>query len=83
MTVEKCAVACGKFAYFGVEYGRECYCADTMHLGSLVAGEEECSFPCPGNSGQTCGAGNVSAVGLLHLDSLLQKARPLPIQESQ
>ncbi|KAL8962981.1 MAG: hypothetical protein Q9193_000701 [Seirophora villosa] len=58
MTVEKCAAACTKFPLFGVEYGTECYCGNSFNPGSNPAPEEECSFQCPGNPDQKCGAGN-------------------------
>lgn len=58
MTVQKCAIACAKFSYFGVEYGRECFCGNTINEGSHLVSEEDCTFPCPGNPTQLCGAGN-------------------------
>ncbi|KAK3995264.1 WSC domain-containing protein [Cladorrhinum sp. PSN332] len=58
LTAEKCATACSGYKYFGLEYGRECYCGDSINEGSVEAAAEECSFSCPGNSAQTCGAGN-------------------------
>ncbi|KAK4179428.1 putative fungistatic metabolite, partial [Triangularia setosa] len=59
MTVGSCATFCtGKnFKYFGIEYGRECYCGETLPAGSAVA-TSECSFSCPGGGTQTCGAGD-------------------------
>ncbi|KAL8891322.1 MAG: hypothetical protein Q9215_001645 [Flavoplaca cf. flavocitrina] len=57
MTVEKCAAACSKFAIFGVEYGTECFCGNTLNDGSVPAPEAECSFNCPGNPDEKCGAG--------------------------
>ncbi len=57
MTVEKCAAACSSFAWFGVEYGRECYCGDSTNPGSVSTADSDCSFTCPGNSAETCGAG--------------------------
>ncbi|KAM7197259.1 WSC domain containing protein [Rhypophila sp. PSN 637] len=57
LTAEKCAVACSGFKYFGLEYGRECYCGDSINQGSIETAAEECSFSCPGNAAQTCGAG--------------------------
>jgi hypothetical protein len=30
MTLEKCSAVCAGFSYFGVEYGRECYCGDVV-----------------------------------------------------
>ena len=58
MTVEKCAAACSSFTSFGLEYGRECYCGNVRNDGSVSAPESECSFECPGDSSQKCGAGN-------------------------
>ncbi|KAK4213652.1 WSC domain-containing protein [Rhypophila decipiens] len=57
LTAEKCATACSGFKYFGLEYGRECYCGDSINQGSIETAAEECSFSCPGNSAETCGAG--------------------------
>lgn len=59
MTLDKCASACSSFSYFGVEYGRECYCSSSgLNAGSVSALEDECSFDCPGKATQRCGAGN-------------------------
>lgn len=43
---------------FGTEYGRECWCGSTLQASSAVAAESDCSFPCSGDVGQKCGAGN-------------------------
>ncbi|KAF3163669.1 hypothetical protein TWF788_001520 [Orbilia oligospora] len=60
MTVEKCAVACAAYKYFGLEYGRECWCGNVLNVspsgGPVPAGD--CSFSCKGNLAQKCGAGN-------------------------
>lgn len=60
MTIASCAAFCTdkNLKYFGVEYGRECYCGDTFPTAPAVAASE-CSFSCPGGGdpGQTCGAG--------------------------
>ncbi|KAI9894440.1 MAG: hypothetical protein M1814_003198 [Vezdaea aestivalis] len=57
MTVENCAAFCNGATYFGVEYGRECYCSASLKAGSEKQAESDCSFPCKGNSSQFCGAG--------------------------
>ncbi|KAM7207748.1 WSC domain containing protein [Naviculisporaceae sp. PSN 640] len=58
VTMQKCAAACSGFKYFGVEYGRECYCSNTLNTGSVETDLAECSFSCPGDATQSCGAGN-------------------------
>ncbi|KAL0934763.1 uncharacterized protein CTRU02_209354 [Colletotrichum truncatum] len=60
MTVESCAAFCSNYAFFGLEYGRECYCGNSRDSGSTEADANDCSFSCAGDpSGvQRCGAGN-------------------------
>lgn len=58
MTIEKCAAACSAFTKFGVEYARECYCGNELNDGSVSTSISECSFDCPGDSSEKCGAGN-------------------------
>ncbi|KAM7210759.1 WSC domain containing protein [Rhypophila decipiens] len=61
MTIASCATFCTEknLKYFGVEYGRECYCGDSFPADPAVD-TSECSFTCPGGgeTGQTCGAGD-------------------------
>ncbi|KAH8591742.1 WSC domain-containing protein [Bisporella sp. PMI_857] len=58
MTLDSCGVFCKGYAMFGVEYGRECYCGNTLNKGSvLAANQADCKFLCPGNKLQYCGAG--------------------------
>lgn len=59
MTIEMCADDCKGHTYFGVEYGQECYCGSKPAAGSTkVTNQADCSFQCPGNSSEYCGAGN-------------------------
>ena len=58
MTNEYCSQRCAGFNYFGTEYGQECYCGDSFNTGSVVAAESDCSFKCPGDATELCGAGN-------------------------
>jgi len=58
MTVDMCAEYCSAYHFFGIEYGRECYCGNERAAGSLPAPDAECSFSCPGDATQTCGAGS-------------------------
>ncbi|KAF4825695.1 WSC domain-containing protein [Colletotrichum siamense] len=56
MTVEKCSNFCKSYQYFGLEYGGECYCGNT--LGGTKAPEADCSQHCKGDGTQFCGNGN-------------------------
>ncbi|TPX11566.1 uncharacterized protein E0L32_007777 [Thyridium curvatum] len=58
MTLDSCAAFCSAYTYFGVEYGRECYCGNTLRDGSTLATLSDCSFLCPGDKTEYCGAGN-------------------------
>jgi hypothetical protein len=58
VTLESCATFCSSYAFFGTEYGRECYCGNGFTAGSVAAPAADCSFKCAGNAGELCGAGN-------------------------
>ncbi|KAL7797567.1 heme peroxidase [Trichoderma ceciliae] len=58
MSDEACAEFCDDFAYFGTEYGSECYCGDTLDPSSLVAPASDCNMLCSGNELEYCGSGN-------------------------
>lgn len=58
LTLELCAEFCNGYTYFGVEYGRECYCGNSFNSGSVQAPDSDCNMVCPGNTLQFCGAGN-------------------------
>ncbi|KAM0240024.1 hypothetical protein ACHAPO_003004 [Fusarium lateritium] len=49
-TVAECVDACssGNFVYAGVEYGGECYCANTFSDGSVPAPITDCGMLCNG-----------------------------------
>ncbi|KAF2816733.1 WSC domain-containing protein 2, partial [Mytilinidion resinicola] len=62
LTVEKCALDCSKFQYFGVEFGGECYCGNSRDPSSTRAGISECNVACSGNTDEYCGgASRISA----------------------
>jgi len=64
VTLDICAAFCEGFAYFGAEYGVECYCDDGFGAGSVEVAEGECGMLCAGNNAQLCGAGNRLSVYL-------------------
>jgi len=58
MTLESCEAICAGYLYWGVEYGGECYCGNSFNAGSVNATDSDCSFLCPGNNLEFCGAGD-------------------------
>lgn len=55
MTVEICAAYCSNYAYFGVEYGAECYCGNTIATGTTQDSTNGCNMACNANSTELCG----------------------------
>ncbi|CAN0347709.1 unnamed protein product [Ectocarpus sp. 6 AP-2014] len=55
MTKEMCEAECTGSTYFGMQYGRECFCGgsstDLVQHGESTA----CDYECPGDSDQWCG----------------------------
>ncbi|KAL2179114.1 uncharacterized protein P884DRAFT_239711 [Thermothelomyces heterothallicus CBS 202.75] len=74
MTLEKCATYCAGFTYFGAEYGRECFCGNSLNAGSVPAPEAECDMVCAGDPFEYCGAGN--RLELYRLSSVSSTAGP-------
>ncbi|EAQ93303.1 hypothetical protein CHGG_01538 [Chaetomium globosum CBS 148.51] len=56
MTLEACQAFCSAYTYFGVEYGRECYCGNSFNAGSVAASASDCSMTCPGDADHISGA---------------------------
>ncbi|PMB71773.1 WSC domain-containing protein 2 [Beauveria bassiana] len=63
--LQKCDAAQSGYNFAGVEYGQECWCGSTLSLdggqsasepGKNISGSY-CSFLCPGNKTEYCGAG--------------------------
>lgn len=59
MTIEKCSATCKGFTFFGLEYGRECYCGNIINASGEETEDSECTFPCSGDDSQTCGANDL------------------------
>ncbi|CAN9174240.1 unnamed protein product [Alternaria alternata] len=62
LTVEGCETLCAGFKYFGVQFGRECYCGNTFKYATQHKPESDCSYPCTGDKNQKCGGGHRSNV---------------------
>ncbi|CAJ2503525.1 Uu.00g109190.m01.CDS01 [Anthostomella pinea] len=58
LTVDKCAAFCKRYKLFGLEYGRECWCGDSVASPNTEVGDGDCCFQCSGDATETCGAGN-------------------------
>lgn len=62
MTVEKCVAFCkgNLYEYAGLEYYGQCFCGSSVNGPQLP--ESSCTFPCTGNSSQTCGGNDIISV---------------------
>lgn len=58
LTLQTCASDCSAFQYFGAEYGRECYCGNSLSAGSIQATDGRCNMGCAGNTSLACGGPN-------------------------
>ncbi|VDM75553.1 unnamed protein product [Strongylus vulgaris] len=62
-SMEKCRSHCYRagFIYYGLEFGRECFCGDTLSKPTLD--DSKCTeYRCSGNSSQFCGGFNAVEV---------------------
>lgn len=65
MTVEMCVDFCatGNFAYAGLEYARECFCANSLEQGYVIGqGGARCDMECKGEEGTWCGGSNALSI---------------------
>ena len=58
MTNEACAAFCDGLAYFGTQYGAECYCGATLPEEAGEVDVKDCDMLCSGSVLEFCGAGN-------------------------
>lgn len=56
MTVESCLKSCSAYTYVGLEYGRECWCANSIDSTAVKAtAESQCNKKCSGDGSELCG----------------------------
>ncbi|KAK3368692.1 carbohydrate-binding WSC, partial [Podospora didyma] len=55
MTVDRCAYECRDYAWFGVEYGTQCFCGTKLQASAHRKPEHECAQPCGGDHLTLCG----------------------------
>ncbi|KAI1423013.1 hypothetical protein F5Y12DRAFT_716792 [Xylaria sp. FL1777] len=55
MTLELCASNCAGYTYFATEYGRECYCGQSIDPRSNVTVDADCNMVCAGDETEYCG----------------------------
>ncbi|KAF8437730.1 WSC domain-containing protein [Terfezia claveryi] len=58
MTIQKCLTGCSQFEFAGLEYGKECWCGNTLSSTSLLRPDSECKMACAGDATQKCGDAN-------------------------
>ncbi|KAI0129344.1 heme peroxidase [Hypoxylon sp. NC0597] len=58
MTLETCLKNCTGYIYWGTEYGRECYCGNSLHSTSEDAPLTDCNMVCGGDPTEYCGDSN-------------------------
>ncbi|KAI9894654.1 MAG: hypothetical protein M1814_002010 [Vezdaea aestivalis] len=58
ITPSNCSSICKGSAYFGLEFGYQCFCGDFIATGSNTTDANECRMPCRGNATEACGGTN-------------------------
>lgn len=58
--VDSCLQTCAGSTYAGLEYGKQCFCGDSIPSGRAPQASTlgSCNMPCAGNSSQICGGGS-------------------------
>eukprot|EP00752_Nemacystus_decipiens_P007908 g7065.t1 len=65
MSAEMCMNHClglnKRYAFFGTEYGKECFCSTSL-AGDLDLEDLDCTQPCKNNGGEICGGNDAISV---------------------
>ncbi|CAB1116410.1 unnamed protein product [Ectocarpus sp. CCAP 1310/34] len=78
MTTAICADTCAEYAYYGTQYGRECWCGNNADYA--VYGEVTCDMECTGDSSATCGGFN--AMSFYSTGLVVETPSPVPEVET-
>ncbi|CAN0148389.1 unnamed protein product, partial [Ectocarpus sp. 12 AP-2014] len=72
-----CADTCADYAYYGTQFGRECWCGNNGDYAAY--GEAACDMGCTGDSSETCGGFNAMSPGYLGCFGDSQINRVFPV----
>ncbi|CAN0092559.1 unnamed protein product, partial [Sphacelaria rigidula] len=59
--MQACSEACDGYAFFGTEWGVECFCGVASDVPDEL-GRATCDMDCPGDASRTCGGLNAISV---------------------
>ncbi|KAK4119638.1 WSC-domain-containing protein [Parathielavia appendiculata] len=79
MTIPDCEAHCTGFALWGLEYGGECYCGNSLAQGSFPAFSTDCTMPCAGDATTVCGGPN--RLSLYGVSAEAPTFTPYPVPE--
>ncbi|PNS16603.1 WSC domain-containing protein 2 [Sphaceloma murrayae] len=59
-SVDTCMKKCQGSQYMGLEYGKQCFCGNSIPADRVPQSSQlgQCNMPCAGNSSQICGGGS-------------------------
>lgn len=55
MTVPLCLDFCDKYKFAGLQWSRECWCANEINTRSTKQNDSDCNMACPGDNNVACG----------------------------
>ncbi|KZT03065.1 copper radical oxidase [Laetiporus sulphureus 93-53] len=81
LTVESCIASCAgqNYTLAGLEYSVQCFCADALVDGAVIADESDCDMGCGGNSTEACGGPNRLSV---YTSTGSVTAYPVPVPQN-
>ncbi|OLN88608.1 WSC domain-containing protein-like protein 2 [Colletotrichum chlorophyti] len=84
MTATMCLSFCStgadkEYKYAGLEYSRECWCAQRISGLSAKYDDSACDLPCDGNKGQVCGGSMKLSVYILNSAGAAASASWMPV----